>query len=93
MHKTMGRQGIAILHAGAQTARVLRAGRTAGNGGTDFSWMDIWSVYSKQTAQQGGTRKKSFALLGDALLVHKIEAASVLLYWNGTAYRWSQQGD
>ena len=93
MHKTMGQQGIAILHAGAQTARVLGAGRTVGNGGTDFSWLDAWSVSVKPAVQQHATGMKPLSLLGDALLVHKLEAASALLYWNGTAYRWSQQGD
>lgn len=30
---------------------------------------------------------------GDALLVEKSEAASVLIYWNGKPYGWSQYGD
>src|SRR5512139_2720433 len=38
-------QGIAILHAGASNAVVLGAGRSLGNGGDDFIWLDSWSVY------------------------------------------------
>ncbi|MCS6294408.1 MAG: hypothetical protein H8J66_15160 [Nitrospira sp.] len=93
MHKRTGQQGIAILHAGAQTAIVLGAGHAVGNGGADFSWLDAWSIFDTQTVQQGATGKKPPMRRGDALLVQKLESASALLYWDGTAYRWYQQGD
>lgn len=80
-----GAQGIAVVHAGSQRAVVLGAGNAIGNGGDDFSWMDAWRVQPK-SADAPGPR-------GDALHVEKREAASALLYWDGAAYRWQQQGD
>jgi hypothetical protein len=81
-------QGIAILHAGSMTPIVVGAGREIGNGGADFSWLDAWSIETRDT------RGKSAPVLrGDALLVQKLESASGLIYWDGTAYRWRQQGD
>lgn len=93
MHKTTGQQGIAILHVGTQTAIVLGAGRAVGNGGADFSWLDAWSVSVKPAVHQGATEKKPPMHRGDALLVQKLESAGALIYWDGTAYRWYQQGD
>lgn len=86
-------QGIAILHAGERTAHVAGAGRAVGNGGADFRWLDAWSVFVKQPVPLGATGKTSPTLRGDALLVQKLESASALLYWDGAAYRWYQQGD
>lgn len=51
VHKTTGQQGIAMFHAGAQTAIPLGAGRAVGNGGVDFSWLDAWSVSVKPAVQ------------------------------------------
>jgi len=82
-----------MFHAGAQTAIVLGAGRAVGNGGGDFRWLDAWSVSVKPAGQQGATEKKRPLLRGDTLLVQKLEAAGALLYWDGTPYRWYQQGD
>ena len=81
-------QGIAILHAGSTTPIVVGAGREIGNGGDDFSWMDAWSIDATGTRRKAGP-----ALRGDALLVQKLESASGLIYWDGAAYRWRQQGD
>jgi len=75
-------QGIALVHAGAANAIVVGAGRAIGNGGADFSWLDAWSI----SARTPGAR-------GDALLVQKLESAGGLLYWDGSSYRWRQQGD
>jgi hypothetical protein len=82
-----GAEGIAILHAGAREPIVVGAGRALGNGGDDFAWMDAWSVVPKDAGDRSAPRR------GDALLVEKLEAASALVYWDGAAYRWRQQGD
>ena len=87
-HKRTMQQGIAILHAGSMTAIVVGAGREIGNGGDDFSWLDAWSIEARDT--RGKTVP---ALRGDALLVQKLESASGLIYWDGRAYQWRQQGD
>jgi hypothetical protein len=86
--KATAQQGIAILHAGSMNPIVVGAGREIGNGGADFSWLDAWSIEARDTRG-----KNAPALRGDALLVQKLESASGLIYWDGTAYRWRQQGD
>jgi hypothetical protein len=75
-----GARGIAVVHAGAPRAVVLGAGHALGNGGDDFTWMDAWSVQPKPPDR-------------DALLLEKLESASAIVYWDGAAYRWKQQGD
>jgi len=89
-HKRTAQQGIAILHAGSTNPIVVGAGREIGNGGADFSWLDAWSVQVREPDARG---KNAPALRGDALLVQKLESASGLIYWDGMAYRWRQQGD
>jgi hypothetical protein len=91
--RTSGTQGIAILHAGGGQPLVMGAGRKMGNGGDDFSWMNAWSVYSKGPVYPGVNEGKPPKLRGDALLVEKLESASAIIYWDGAAYRWYQQGD
>jgi hypothetical protein len=86
--KATAQQGIAILHAGSMNPFVVGAGREIGNGGADFSWLDAWSIEARDTRG-----KNAPALRGDALLVQKLESASGLIYWDGAAYRWRQQGD
>ena len=92
-HKTTAQQGIAVVHAGTPNAIVLGAGREIGNAGADFSWLDAWSLYERKAISPSARGKNSPALRGDALLVQKLESASALLYWDGAAYRWHQQGD
>ena len=87
-HKRTAQQGIAILHAGSINPIVVGAGREIGNGGADFSWLDTWSVSARDTRGKGAPTTR-----GDALLVQKLESASGLIYWDGAAYRWRQQGD
>jgi len=86
-------QGIAILFAGATHPEVIGAGHAIANGGDDLSWMNAWSVFSKGTVPRGADKAASPQLRGDALLVEKLESASAIVYWDGAAYRWYQQGD
>jgi hypothetical protein len=91
--KLSGKLGIAIVHAGESNVRVLGAGHSFGNGGDDFAWLDAWYAYSKAQVQSGADGGPPPKLKGDALMVIKTEAASSLIYWTGTQYRWYQQGD
>jgi hypothetical protein len=84
-NKVSSKVGIAICHAGKNEVFVVGAGTTAGNGGDDFSWMDVWQVYSKARARP--------KLIGDALLVEKSESGGGLIYWDGKTYKWQQRGD
>lgn len=88
-----GTKGVAVLHAGSKHPLLLGAGHAIGNGGADFSWMDAWSVLPKGPVQLGADESPPPRLLGDALLVTKLESASAIVYWDGNAYRWYQQGD
>jgi len=92
-HKSTGKLGIAIVHAGDNKVRVLGAGHGFGNGGDDFSWMDAWYAYAKGRVYRGADGSAPPRLKGDALMVIKTEAASSLIYWTGTQYKWYQQGD
>lgn len=89
--KQTSQQGIAVLHAGSPNPIVVGAGREIGNGGDDFSWLDAWSISPRDPAQPSG--KGAPPPRGDALLVQKLESSGGLLYWDGRAYRWRQQGD
>jgi len=88
-----GARGVAFLHAGSAQPHVVGAGHALGNGGDDFSWMDAWSVHAKGTVRHGAGEAAPPRLRGDALVVEKRESASAIVYWDGEAYRWYQQGD
>ncbi len=85
--------GIAVCHYGLKDLQILGAGTSIGNGGSNLTWMDIWSVFRKGEIGQGASKKAPPTLLGDALKVEKSESASGLIYWDGKRYVWYQQGD
>src|SRR5436190_23484928 len=47
-----GKKGILIAHQGSDSCHILRAGKSFGNGGDDWSWLSIWYIYKKKTAQE-----------------------------------------
>jgi hypothetical protein len=77
--KPTAKVGIAIVEGGGSKIKIVGAGKSFGNGGDDFSWMDTWSI------------RHSGKL--DRLYVAKSEAASALIYWDGSKYKWQQEGD
>ena len=92
-NRSSGKVGIAIFLSGKQTPVVVGAGKALGNGGDDLFWMDAWSVQSKGAARRGVSDEAPPRLRGDALLVMATDSASSLIYWNGSAYAWYQEGD
>lgn len=88
-----GAVGIAIVHKKDRTIYIVGAGRALSGGGTNFNWMDCWYVYDRGPVEKGADNKTPPKLKGDALIVERTEAASALIWWNGTAYKWYQQGD
>ena len=74
-----GKHGVLMLRRADPRPRVLGAGRAFGNGGDDFSWLDIWRVEASRQ--------------GDQLFVEKSESASGAITWDGEGYRWTQLGD
>jgi len=86
--------GIALFHSGTEKIFILGAGKSFGNGGDNFIWMDYWRVYEKgKVSKSPHTEKPPPVLLGDALLVGQSESSSAILYWTGKDYSWYQQGD
>jgi hypothetical protein len=77
--KTTGKVGIAIVEGGERKIKIVGAGKSFGNGGDDFSWMDVWSIRHLGKV--------------DRLYLAKSEAASAVIYWDGSKYKWQQEGD
>jgi hypothetical protein len=92
-NKTSGETGIAIIHWKNRAVFILGAGNPTPNYGSNFDWMDMWSLYPK------GKTLKSFhedyrpTLHGDALHVGKSESATGVIFWNGKKYIWYQETD
>lgn len=85
--------GIGVFHSNSNYIYIIGAGKKVGNGGDNFKWMDMWSVYKKQPIEQGVGEGKPPTINSEALYVGKSEAASAIIYWNGDDYVWYQQGD
>ena len=90
-NKQSGKIGIAICHAGRNEIFFLGAGTAVGNGGDDFSWIDVWQVYPRPAGSGGADSETK--LVGEALLVEKRESGGGLIYWGGKNYRWQQHSD
>jgi len=93
--RSSNKTGIAVFHAGGDHVFILGAGSfIAGAVDNDtFDWMDAWYAYRKREVKRGADERKPPVLRGDALYVEKTGAASAIIYWDGSAYRWYQQGD
>ena len=85
-NKSSGKIGIAVVLRD-KGITILGAGTPFGNGGDNFDWMDSWSISKK--GKVNGTP----TLIGDALLVEKMDSASAIVFWDGKEYQWYQQGD
>jgi len=77
--KTTAKLGIAIVEGGERKIKIVGAGKSFGNGGDDFSWMDVWSIRHSGKV--------------DRLYVAKSEAAGAVIYWDRSKYEWQQEGD
>jgi hypothetical protein len=88
------KKGILIYHPATKKHFLAGAGESIPNGhGDDYSWMDAWEVSDEKTVGQGVTNLKPPKLLGEAILIKKLESSSGLIYWDGKEYKWYQQGD
>jgi hypothetical protein len=77
--KATTKVGIAIIEGKEKNIKIVGAGKSFGNGGDDFGWMNVWSVRHTGKA--------------DRLYLAKSEAATAVIYWDGSKYRWQQEGD
>lgn len=89
--KSSGKIGILFLHRSARPA-LIGAGRSFGNGGDDFAWMDLWSVEDRSTTLRGRDNAPSTVRM-EALVVAKEGSASARIAWRNGKYSWQQLGD
>ena len=88
------KKGILIYHPATKKYFLAGAGKAIPNGhGDDYPWMDAWKVSDEKVVGQGVTDLKPPKLIGEAILVQKLESSSGLIYWDGKEYKWYQQGD
>lgn len=92
-HKT----GIAIWLTSHKNFEIHGAGTTTfkinDHVTTDLQDLNIWQVYCKSSVAPGVEAGSPPRLRGEAILAGKSESASGLIYWNGRAFVWYQQGD
>ncbi len=96
----LGQKGILIIHGQDDLVQVIGAGTKFGNGSSDYSWMDVWKVFRDSKANElviseNGDIEGSQAIeiKNPCLEVVKTEAASGLIYWDGSKYKWMQMSD
>jgi hypothetical protein len=85
------KEGIAFLLRGRKPTTV-GAGHNFGNGGDNFSWMDVWHVEDRGTGH-GNYQGQSVTLRADGLMVGKESSASALIYFRNGKPVWHQYGD
>ena len=90
-HSRTKKEGIAILRRKG-AALLVGAGKDFGNGGDDFSWIDLWFVEDRGTLQRSHY-EKPVRLSTDGLVVAKEGSASALIYLRNGKPKWQQQGD
>ena len=86
----VGEKGLAIC-GGSTKPFILGAGSLF-HAMRDLGF-DAWHVFPKGHVQRGVEAGAPPVLVGEALILEWSESASGLVYWNGTSYRWYQQGD
>ncbi|MDC8770537.1 hypothetical protein [Roseateles albus] len=85
------KEGIAFLLQGKKPVTV-GAGQDFGNGGDNFSWIDVWHVEDRGTGH-GNYLGQSVTLKVDGLMVAKDSSASALIYFRNGKPVWHQYGD
>lgn len=86
------KEGIVFLSHGKARPVIVGAGHVTGNGGDDFSWLELWYVEDKGS-QLHSYHAKSVKLQNDGIVVAKEGSASGLIYLKSGKAVWQQQGD
>jgi hypothetical protein len=94
------KQGILIIHSKTRKSYQLGAGIDFGNGGDDWTWMDVWKIYSQETADktifssdQDIAGKETITLKNIGIEVAASESTSNVITWDGRKYIWIHTGD
>ncbi|MFZ6746797.1 hypothetical protein ACO0LC_26530 [Undibacterium sp. JH2W] len=86
------KEGIVFLSHGKTKPVIVGAGHALGNGGDDFSWLELWYVEDKGS-QPRSYHAKAVKLHSDGIIVAKEGSASALIYLKAGKATWQQQGD
>ena len=85
--------GIAVFHASKEGPFILGSiGPAAGSTGY-ASIFNAWHVMERGPVRMGADQTTPPTLRGDALVLKKLEASSVIMYWTATSYATYWQGD
>jgi hypothetical protein len=87
-----GKRGVAVVHRESLKASILGAGVPFGNGGDDFSWLDVWVVVPAPT-RPSPYEEKVPPFRGEGLSLVKLASASGFVGWVGDRYVWFQTSD
>jgi hypothetical protein len=91
-HSATNQNGMAVFHANRQAPFILGSGPAVE--GTGYaSVFNSWQVMVRGPVQMGADETPPPTLKGDALVLSKLEASSVIMYWTGSAYATYWQGD
>lgn len=85
-----GEKGLLVCGPGVKPVLLGAGSSFQGMTNLDF---DAWRVYPKTVVRRGAEAGLPPVLRSEALLLEWSEAASGLVYWDGRAFRWYQQGD
>lgn len=81
-----------VLFGGVRKPILVVVGTDFGNGGDDFSWLDVWYVGDKGSLQKS-YHAKAVSLKAEDLIVGKEGYVSALIYLKAGKLVWQQQGD
>ena len=74
---------------------VIAGVKRVGDGNDDLRSVDAWHVHSRLEIQREAIYfgKPEPAYVAEGLVIEKLMAASVLLYWDGSIFQWKQRAD
>ncbi|MBV2224642.1 MAG: hypothetical protein KUL74_07285 [Cloacibacterium sp.] len=94
------KKGILIVHGESFDSYLIGAGRKLNNKTDDFSWLKVWKIYRKLTAQKTTFKpnhdidgSEEIKLNNIAISVSASESTFNLIVWNGHDYEWIHTGD
>jgi hypothetical protein len=94
------KKGILILFGRIDKSFVIGAGTKFGNGGDDFKWANVWSVFKDKVTYETTFKPdgdvdtgKKVTLDRNAITIREEEGSGGLIYYNGKEFIWIHQGD